>query len=176
MKELVICKSGDGGLLLYDGDQLISRGRSEASTLRWFPRRVVRWSHRWIVSGEEMCFEVHFESSWTLSFRLFEFRIISSQIVSGFGAELDLLDIRSFGEQLAANGLTFGQEGAREQFVDQRGEVLLQRVPVWKDDELARGISDKYLVSPNLDLRLVPGMIEICRFFSMEFWQGYRRP
>ena len=161
---------------MYEGDQLISRGRSEARTLRWFPRRVVRWSHRWIVSGKETCFEVHFESSWTLSFRLFEFRIISSKIVAGFGAELDLLDTRSLNEQLAANAFTFGQEGAREQFVDQRGEVLLQRVPVWKDNELARGISDKYLVSPNLDLRLVPGMIEICRFFSMEFWQGYRRP
>lgn len=175
MKELVILNGGGGELLLYEGSQLISRRRSGAETLRWLPRRVMRWRHEWIISDESTCFEVVFESNWTLSFRLFEFRIKSSKIVSGALSELDLLDESSFSERLKASGFSFGQEGAREQFVDQGGRLVLQRIPVWKDDELNQGLTDKYLVAPALDIHLLPGMIEICRFHSMEFWRGYRR-
>ena len=175
MKELVVHNGGDGELLLYEGDRLISRRRSEAKTLRWIPRRVIRWQHEWTIGGEATIFEIVFESNWTLSFRFVEFRLQSSRVASGALSGLDLLEEAAFRERLSKLGLTFGLAGAREQVVDKQGEVVLARVPVWKDEDTKQGIVDKYLVGPTLDPRLLPALIEVCRFNSMEFWKGYRR-
>ncbi len=174
MKELAIHSASDGQLLLFEGTRLLSQRRSTTLTLRWLPRRVIRWRHEWAIGDEATCLEVVFESNWTLSLRFAEFRIQSSQFTSGVLSGLNLLDEASFREYLSTHNLTFRLEGAREQFVDQHGELVLERVPVWKDDETKQGVVDKYLVAPTLDLKQVPAMIEVCRFHSMEFWKGYR--